>query len=207
MWQYYSVGRIKWPEHVAWLTSCKTTTDIQSLCMTVLCNKIYKCLSLFAPIFNIISKHEVCCNLHFMTDHRVHLIGYCILIWNTLSFSQLSELERRHEQENVQPLLEKLDKLQSENTGLRDRNDELTVEVEALTAKLASLKTKKYIGYVECSVNSKTCLSIPIWNWGGRCLHVFLWRKKRCWCCCCYWPPFFIPAILSICHLSVTSSK
>lgn len=60
------------------------------------------------------------------------------------------------------PLLEKLDKLQAENTGLRDRNDELTVEVEALTTQLASLKTKKYIGYVDCSVNSKTCLSISI---------------------------------------------
>jgi hypothetical protein len=69
----------------------------------------------------------------------------------------------------VLPLLEKLDKLQAENTGLRDRNDELTVEVEALTAKLASLKIKKY---VDCSVNSKTYLSIPFkmnWNWGGRC--------------------------------------
>jgi len=79
-----------------------------------------------------------------------------------LSFSQLSELERHHEQENVLPLLEKLDKLQAENTGLRDRNDELTVEVEALTANLAALKTKKYIGYFDCSVNSKTCLSIPV---------------------------------------------
>ena len=79
-----------------------------------------------------------------------------------MSFSQLSELERCHEQEHMLPLLEKLEKLQAENTGLRDRNDELTVEVEALTAKLASLKTKKYIGYAECSVNSKTCLSTPI---------------------------------------------
>lgn len=59
------------------------------------------------------------------------------------------------------PLLEKLDKLQAENTGLRDRNDELTVEVEALTAKLASLKTKKYSGYVDYSINSKTCFSMP----------------------------------------------
>jgi dynactin complex subunit len=74
----------------------------------------------------------------------------------------VSELERCNEQEHVLPLLENVDKLQAENTGLRDRNDELTVEVEALTAKLASLKTKKYVGYVDCSVNSKTCLSIPI---------------------------------------------
>ena len=169
-------GHIKWWKHVAWLTSCKTTTDIQLLCMKVLCNKIYNRVILFAPIFIILSKHEVFCSLHFMI---VHLIRYYIFVWNTLSFSQLSELERHHEQENVLPLLEKLDKLQAENTGLRDRNDELTVEVEALTAKLASLKTKKYIGYVECSVNSKTCFSIPIWNWGGRCLRVFLWRKKR----------------------------
>lgn len=56
---------------------------------------------------------------------------------------RLSELEGCREQEHVLPLLEKLDKLQAENTGLRDRNDELTVEVEALTAKLASLKIKK----------------------------------------------------------------
>lgn len=56
---------------------------------------------------------------------------------------RLSELEGCHEQEEMQPLLEKLSELQAENTGLRDRNDELTVEVEALTAKLASLKTKK----------------------------------------------------------------
>jgi predicted nuclease with TOPRIM domain len=69
-----------------------------------------------------------------------------------LSVSQLSEQERRHEQELVLPLLEKLDNLQAENTGLRDRNDELTVEVEALTARLASLKTKKYIGYVDYPV-------------------------------------------------------
>ena len=96
-----------------------------------------------------------------MIVHRIRLIRYCIFIWNTSSFSQLSELERCHEQEHVLPLLEKLDKLQAENTGLRDRNDELTVEVEALTTKLASLKTKKYIGYVEYSVNSKTCLSMP----------------------------------------------
>jgi len=26
-------GRIKRPKHVAWLTSCKTTTDIQLLCI------------------------------------------------------------------------------------------------------------------------------------------------------------------------------
>lgn len=79
-----------------------------------------------------------------------------------MSFSQLSELERCNEQEHVLPLLEKLDKLQAENTGLRDRNDELTVEVEALTAKLAALKTKKYIAYVDYSANTKTCLSIPV---------------------------------------------
>jgi len=29
-------GQIKWPKHVARLTSCKTTSDIQLLCMTVL---------------------------------------------------------------------------------------------------------------------------------------------------------------------------
>ncbi|XP_069682969.1 ninein homolog isoform X2 [Periplaneta americana] len=56
---------------------------------------------------------------------------------------RLSELEGSHEQEQVLPLLEKLNELQAENTGLRDRNDELTMEVEALSAKLASLKTKK----------------------------------------------------------------
>jgi predicted nuclease with TOPRIM domain len=62
---------------------------------------------------------------------------------------QVSELEGCHDQEQMQPLLGKLRELQAENTELRDRNDELTVEVEALTAKLASLKTKKYVGNVQ----------------------------------------------------------
>jgi predicted nuclease with TOPRIM domain len=65
------------------------------------------------------------------------------------SYFQVSELEGCHEQEQMQPLLEKLSELQAENTELRDRNDELTVEVEALTAKLASLKTKKYVGNIQ----------------------------------------------------------
>jgi predicted nuclease with TOPRIM domain len=58
----------------------------------------------------------------------------------------------------MQPLLEKLSELQAENTGLRDCNDELTVEVESLTAKLASLKTKKYVGDVQYSFNEKCFL-------------------------------------------------
>jgi hypothetical protein len=106
----------------------------------------------------------------------------------------------------VLPLFEKLDKLQAENTGLRDRNDELTVEVEALTAKLASLKTKKYIGYVDCSVNSKTCLSIPIRITEIGAVDVcmfFCGGRNVCRCCYWYWPPFYMPAILSICHLSL----
>lgn len=86
------------------------------------------------------------------------------------------------------PLLEKLDKLQAENTGLRDRNDELTVEVEALTAKLAALKTKKYVDDVDYSVSSKTCLSIPFqmtWNWGSRChCTVFFCGGRNA----CLWP-------------------
>jgi predicted nuclease with TOPRIM domain len=61
---------------------------------------------------------------------------------------QLSELEGCREQEQVLPLLEKLNELQSENTRLRDRNDELTMEVEAVTAQLASLKTKKYVDMI-----------------------------------------------------------
>jgi predicted nuclease with TOPRIM domain len=67
------------------------------------------------------------------------------------SYSQLSELEGSHEQEQMQPLLEKLSELQAENTRLRDRNDELTVEVEALTVKLAALKTRKYVDNVQYS--------------------------------------------------------
>ncbi|PSN57236.1 hypothetical protein C0J52_05004 [Blattella germanica] len=56
---------------------------------------------------------------------------------------RLSELEGSNEREKMLPLLERINELQAENTGLRDSNDELTMEVESLTAKLASMKTKK----------------------------------------------------------------
>jgi predicted nuclease with TOPRIM domain len=59
-------------------------------------------------------------------------------------------MEGCHEKEQMLPLIEKLSELQAENTGLRDRNDELMMEVEALTAQLASLKTKKYVHNVQC---------------------------------------------------------
>jgi predicted nuclease with TOPRIM domain len=69
-------------------------------------------------------------------------------------------MEGCSEKEEVLPLIEKLNELQAENTGLRDRNDELTMEVEALTAKLASLKTRKYVDNVQSSLMYKTLLSI-----------------------------------------------
>jgi predicted nuclease with TOPRIM domain len=69
-------------------------------------------------------------------------------------------MEGCSEKEEVLPLIEKLNELQAENTGLRDRNDELTMEVEALIAKLASLKTKKYVDNVQSSLMYKTLLSI-----------------------------------------------
>jgi predicted nuclease with TOPRIM domain len=69
-------------------------------------------------------------------------------------------MEGCHEKEQVLPLIEKLNELQAENTGLRDRNDELTMEVEALTAKLASLKTKKYVHSVNISKVKKYILHI-----------------------------------------------
>lgn len=74
--------------------------------------------------------------------------------------SQVGEMEGCSEKEEVLPLIEKLNELQAENTGLRDRNDELTMEVEALTAKLASLKTRKYVDNVQSSLMYKTLLSI-----------------------------------------------
>lgn len=64
-------------------------------------------------------------------------------------------MEGCDEKEQVLPLIEKVNELQAENTGLRDRNDELTMEVEALTAKLAALKTKKYVHNVHCSLKNK----------------------------------------------------
>ena len=58
---------------------------------------------------------------------------------------QLTELEGSNDREEIVPLLERISELEAKNTELKDRNDELTMEVEVLSAKLASLKTRKYI--------------------------------------------------------------
>ncbi|XP_068085274.1 ninein homolog [Anabrus simplex] len=62
---------------------------------------------------------------------------------------RLSELEGSHEQEQVLPLLEKVNELQAENTSLRDRIDELTVEMEDMTVRLSASKLKKS-AHVQC---------------------------------------------------------
>lgn len=44
---------------------------------------------------------------------------------------------------DVVSLLERIQTLEKENTDLRDRNDELSVEVEELTTKLLNTSLKK----------------------------------------------------------------
>ncbi|KAJ9587226.1 hypothetical protein L9F63_019250, partial [Diploptera punctata] len=72
---------------------------------------------------------------------------------------RLSELEGSHGREEMLALLERINELQSENTGLRDQNDELTMEVEVLSAKLASLKTRKHPVHTSHDTNEGTNVS------------------------------------------------
>jgi hypothetical protein len=53
-------------------------------------------------------------------------------------------------------------------------------------------------------------LSIPVRITGIGVVDVcmfFCGGRNVCWCYCCYWPQFFMPAILSIFHWSLTSSE
>lgn len=54
-------------------------------------------------------------------------------------------MESTINENDVVSLLERIQTLESENTSLRDRNDELSVEVEELSTKLSSAIIKKYV--------------------------------------------------------------
>ena len=57
--------------------------------------------------------------------------------------SQMAELESRcgaYEESQRNSLTEQLNRLSAENLQLRDRNDELSAEVETLKGKLASAR-------------------------------------------------------------------
>ena len=61
----------------------------------------------------------------------------------TLMVSQMAELESRcgaYEESQRNSLTEQLNRLSAENLQLRDRNDELSAEVETLKGKLASAR-------------------------------------------------------------------
>lgn len=58
-------------------------------------------------------------------------------------YHQVSEMESTLNDNDVMSLLERIQGLEAENTNLRDRNDELSMEVEDLSAKLLNTSIKK----------------------------------------------------------------
>lgn len=59
---------------------------------------------------------------------------------NTLEIDKQKYIEM--EQEQMEPLLEKLSNLQLENSQLRDKNDEMVAEIENLTCEVTSMRSK-----------------------------------------------------------------
>lgn len=55
------------------------------------------------------------------------------------------EMEAAMNDQDVITLLERIQSLEAENTNLRDRNDELSIEVEELSAKLSNTYIKKSV--------------------------------------------------------------
>ncbi|KAK3909161.1 Ninein [Frankliniella fusca] len=56
---------------------------------------------------------------------------------------RLAELQANQDQDRIEHLVEQISKLRSENSTLRDRNDELAVELEVLTARLSNMRVKR----------------------------------------------------------------
>lgn len=59
---------------------------------------------------------------------------------------RLSELQANQDQDRIELLCEQISKLRAENSGLRDRNDELTVELEVLTTRLSTMRARRQAG-------------------------------------------------------------
>lgn len=57
---------------------------------------------------------------------------------------KVAEMEAAMNDHDVITLLERIQSLEAENTNLKDRNDELSIEVEQLSAKLSNTSIKKY---------------------------------------------------------------
>lgn len=56
---------------------------------------------------------------------------------------RLNELQANQDEDRIEHLCEQISKLRSENSSLRDRNDELTVEVEVLTTRLSNVRVRR----------------------------------------------------------------
>lgn len=56
---------------------------------------------------------------------------------------RLNELQANQDQDHMEHLCEQISKLRSENSSLRDRNDELTVELEVLTTRLSNMRVRR----------------------------------------------------------------
>lgn len=56
---------------------------------------------------------------------------------------RLHELQANQDEDRVEHLCEQISKLRTENSSLRDRNDELTVELEVLTTRLSNVRVRR----------------------------------------------------------------
>lgn len=56
---------------------------------------------------------------------------------------RLNELQANQDQDRMEHLCEQITKLRAENSSLRDRNDELTVELEVLTTRLSNMRVRR----------------------------------------------------------------
>lgn len=76
---------------------------------------------------------------------------------------ELEELQNKaevnrtdRENEEIMELIEKITRLQMENTDLRDRNDELCAELDGLAGELSIIKGRKSVGGESFKINSNT---------------------------------------------------
>lgn len=56
---------------------------------------------------------------------------------------RLAELQANQDQDRIEHLVDQITKLRSENSSLRDRNDELAVELEILTTRVSNMRVRR----------------------------------------------------------------